>query len=81
MRGIHRYGLLLLLWVTPSGVWAQEVECEPHDLAINRASNNQMVASASAVQCVSEAILLCRKPLRMIEFEELGWGPGREESP
>jgi hypothetical protein len=30
---------------------------------------------------VSDVSLLCRKPLRMIELEELGWGPGREESP
>jgi hypothetical protein len=28
-----------------------------------------------------QGAVLRRKPLRMIELEELGWGPGREESP
>jgi hypothetical protein len=30
---------------------------------------------------IRQLVVLRRKPLRMIESKELGWGPGREESP
>ncbi len=45
---------VILLGTLPT--WAQ-VECHPHDLAINRSPTNVMVASATTVQCVVGAIL------------------------